>query len=200
MQITLNEEEIKDAIDAYVRNQISVATSQRVSVDLKAGRGENGFTAILDIRPNTVAETASPPTKPISGFRSTTAPVEDAKDPSQEAAKPRGLKIGTKGKPASVPVEEPLTSEEPAAEPEPEPEADNATAEADDAEELAEEASEEAGPARNPFAGDTAYAEAEEDSDEVADETPEEAPEPTAEVSSIFGAPKPRKPIFAIGK
>lgn len=50
MQITLNQDEIIDAVVAYVHGQISVAPNQKIEVDLKAGRGENGFTATLDIR------------------------------------------------------------------------------------------------------------------------------------------------------
>lgn len=52
MQITLNQDEIIDAIIGYVHSQIAVAPNQKIEVDLKAGRGENGFTATLDIRPN----------------------------------------------------------------------------------------------------------------------------------------------------
>lgn len=50
MQITLNQEEIQSAIDTYVRDQITIADDQEISIDLRAGRGENSFTAILNIR------------------------------------------------------------------------------------------------------------------------------------------------------
>lgn len=51
MQITLNQDEIVDAITNYVRGQIAITSNQQIAVDLRAGRGENGFTATLDIRP-----------------------------------------------------------------------------------------------------------------------------------------------------
>lgn len=51
MQITLDENEIHDAIRAYVRGQITIADSQHIDIDMKAGRAENGFTATLNIRP-----------------------------------------------------------------------------------------------------------------------------------------------------
>lgn len=51
MQITLSQDEIEHAIIGYVRRQITIAEDQKIEVDLKAGRGENGFTATLDIRP-----------------------------------------------------------------------------------------------------------------------------------------------------
>ena len=50
MQITLNQDEILEALEAYVRNQIVIAPDHSIEIDLKAGRGENGFTATLDIR------------------------------------------------------------------------------------------------------------------------------------------------------
>jgi len=49
MQITLNERELLSAIEDYVRSRINIAPSQRLEIDLKAGRGDNGFSAILDI-------------------------------------------------------------------------------------------------------------------------------------------------------
>lgn len=51
MQITLNQDEIIDAVKAYVRSQINIASNQDIVIDLRAGRGENGFTATLDIVP-----------------------------------------------------------------------------------------------------------------------------------------------------
>ena len=51
MQITLNQDEILVAIETYVRSQINIADNQEISIDLKAGRGENGYSATLDIRP-----------------------------------------------------------------------------------------------------------------------------------------------------
>lgn len=50
MQIILDQTEIEQAIDAYVRSQISINDDQEVVIELKAGRGDNGFSATLDIR------------------------------------------------------------------------------------------------------------------------------------------------------
>ena len=50
MQIVLEEDEILAAIDAYVRTQVNIADNQTISVDMKAGRGEHGFSATLEIR------------------------------------------------------------------------------------------------------------------------------------------------------
>ena len=65
MQITLNHEEIEDAIETHVRGAISIAPNQEVTIDLKAGRGDNGFSAILDIRPSTRPSTRPPGTRAI---------------------------------------------------------------------------------------------------------------------------------------
>lgn len=60
MQITLNHDEILEALDAYVRTQIAIAPGQQVTIDLKAGRGENGFSATLDIVPAARSKTVIP--------------------------------------------------------------------------------------------------------------------------------------------
>ncbi|MBL1322187.1 MAG: hypothetical protein COA63_014180 [Methylophaga sp.] len=56
MQITLNEEEIFDAIKTYVRKQIKIHDDQEIDIDFKAGRKENGHTATLTIRNKGEAE------------------------------------------------------------------------------------------------------------------------------------------------
>jgi hypothetical protein len=52
MQVILSQDEIISALEQYVRNQISIKDGQTILIDLKAGRGENGFTANLDIQQN----------------------------------------------------------------------------------------------------------------------------------------------------
>ncbi|MCA8869074.1 MAG: hypothetical protein KDA67_10520 [Rhodobacteraceae bacterium] len=68
MQITLNQDEILTAIENYVRSQINIADNQRSEIDLKAGRGEYGFTATLDIVPaDMIRETAPEAATPSKG-------------------------------------------------------------------------------------------------------------------------------------
>lgn len=50
MQITLNQDEIHEAVENYVRSQITIAPNQTISIDFTAGRGANGLSATLDIR------------------------------------------------------------------------------------------------------------------------------------------------------
>lgn len=55
MQITLDQTEIHEAVENYVRSQIALAPNQTVAIDFTAGRGEKGLTATLDIRTAAVA-------------------------------------------------------------------------------------------------------------------------------------------------
>ena len=76
MQVILVQDEIMSALESYVRNQITVNANQKIVIDLKAGRGENGFSATLDIQP---ADKAA--TNPVNGTavtidRSSFVPVQ----------------------------------------------------------------------------------------------------------------------------
>ena len=51
MQITLNQDEIETALRNYVNQQVNIREGQEITIDLKAGRGENGFSATIDIVP-----------------------------------------------------------------------------------------------------------------------------------------------------
>ena len=94
MQITLNQDEIETALRRYVNDQVNIREGHEITIDLKAGRGENGFSATIDIVPagsGTPVKTPEPasPTKPvtISKVRSTTsAPVPDGPETAQEGA------------------------------------------------------------------------------------------------------------------
>ncbi len=51
MQLTLNQSEITQAITAYIRNAVSVNDGMEIRIDLKATRGDQGHSAIVDIVP-----------------------------------------------------------------------------------------------------------------------------------------------------
>jgi hypothetical protein len=78
MQITLNQDEIEEAIDAYVRGQITIGSNQQISIDLRAGRGDNGFSATLEIK----ARKAATPT-----------PVKRSADVEPIQARPRAVEV-----------------------------------------------------------------------------------------------------------
>src|SRR5690606_26041365 len=49
MQITLDQDEIHQAVESYVRSQINIARNQSIEIDFTAGRGPNGLSATLKI-------------------------------------------------------------------------------------------------------------------------------------------------------
>ncbi len=49
MKIELNDSEIKDAVAAYVATQGVSTEDKDVQVTLRAGRGENGYTAEIEV-------------------------------------------------------------------------------------------------------------------------------------------------------
>lgn len=57
MQITFVQDEIEAAVIAYLHNQIALQPNQEIKVDLRAGRGENGFSATVDVRPPELSRT-----------------------------------------------------------------------------------------------------------------------------------------------
>lgn len=112
MQIILTQDEILEALEAAVRTQIAIAEGQSVSIELKAGRGENGFSATLDIVPaaraNLRATTVSAPVTPMSQTAPAAAAVQAPKaSPFKAAPKAQSPE------PAPEPVaESPETPEE----------------------------------------------------------------------------------------
>ena len=65
MQITLNQEEIEIALKNYVNEQVNIREGHEINIDLKAGRGENGFSATIDIVPAGVTKPAQPVQKTL---------------------------------------------------------------------------------------------------------------------------------------
>ena len=79
MIITLVHEEITEALKDYANKVIQVGPDREINIDLKAGRGENGYTATLDIVPKRSAS--------ISDFsKSTAAPVKEVAVEAPEPA------------------------------------------------------------------------------------------------------------------
>ena len=119
MQITLIQSEIEQALKNYINDIMSVKDGMEIEIQLKATRGEEGTTAIIDIVPQ----------KPKAPRGSRTSGEIPAKpEPVKAAAAP------VKAEPAQA-----------VAEADPAPVAESvAEAEADDAEQVAEQAQEPA--------------------------------------------------------
>lgn len=85
MQITLNQDEINDAIEAYVRSQINIADNQSVDIEFNSGRAPNGPTATLNIKTRAAAMSNKPTSiKPVT--RSISSTPEDRVAPEEEPA------------------------------------------------------------------------------------------------------------------
>ena len=116
MQITLIQSEIEQALKNYINDIMSVKDGMEIEIQLKATRGEEGTTAIIDIVPQ----------KPKASRGGRTSGEVPAKAEPAKAAAP------AKAEAAQV-----------VAEAAPEPVAESvAEAEADDAEQVAEQAQE----------------------------------------------------------
>lgn len=74
------------AIETFVRSQIVVSQNQKITIELKAGRGENGYSAILDIVPSkaTTRSTPAPGAVNTPTKAAITETPEDRKEPSDE--------------------------------------------------------------------------------------------------------------------
>lgn len=96
MQITLTQAEIEQAISNFVTEQVNIREGHTLDIELKAGRGPEGYTATIDIvaptdtvvprRPavktETVAKAASEPEPETPD--TTTAAVEEEQTGNQE--------------------------------------------------------------------------------------------------------------------
>lgn len=58
--ITIDQEEIETAIKNHVRSKVSIAEGQDVAIEMKAGRGDNGFSATIEIGATLQTNTAKP--------------------------------------------------------------------------------------------------------------------------------------------
>jgi hypothetical protein len=100
MQITIVETEIKTAIRNHILGLISVREDMKIDIDLRATRGQEGFTAIVDILPEDpsgskpkikteapvdVASEASVKTEPAAPKAATKAVVEEVAEILAEA-------------------------------------------------------------------------------------------------------------------
>ena len=77
---------IFDALETYVRDRISIKKSQSVEIDLKAGRGENGYSATIDIVSGT-NKTVSVNTKTPTASKSILDEIEEdfsSEDPEED--------------------------------------------------------------------------------------------------------------------
>lgn len=85
MQITLNQDEIHEAVAAYINNQIAIQPTQSISIDFTMGRTPNGLTASIDIRASKGSPVAAQ-TAQAARTNVKSAPVTPAAAPEAEAS------------------------------------------------------------------------------------------------------------------
>lgn len=83
MQIILEEHEIKAALVAYANSIVQVKDDQEISIDMKAGRGDNGYTATLSIQPK--PQPVATGTKPRAAIKPTAVETTQAAEPKPVA-------------------------------------------------------------------------------------------------------------------
>lgn len=89
MQITLVQTEIETAIRNYIHSQIVVKDGMKIDIILKATRGDEGTTAIIDITPENQATTPTPVVAPAltaiqKKVSTPVPPIVKVEEPKQE--------------------------------------------------------------------------------------------------------------------
>lgn len=100
MKIQLDQNEIEQAIKAYINEQVTIKPGQRIDLAFTAGRGERGLTVDVDITTDTMAAAAAP-TGPVKRAAPETTPAA----PTQAAPVERvngKIVASTTAKPAPV--------------------------------------------------------------------------------------------------
>lgn len=96
LEITIDQNEIETAIRNHIGTLLTVNEGQHVNISLKAGRGENGFSATIEIgaapstQPSTVQAQPETPAPVVTGpFKrkaaTTTAPAQEASQATAQA-------------------------------------------------------------------------------------------------------------------
>lgn len=94
MQIIIDQQDIEQAIKNFIGTQVTIREGQEVTIDLKAGRGDNGYSATIEIG----APVNKAPTGPVN------------RTPVASPAKQKVVVAETKPEPVEPsPVSEPAT-------------------------------------------------------------------------------------------
>ena len=88
MQITLVQTEIETAIRNYIHSQIVVKEGMKIDIILKATRGDEGTTAIIDITPEGQVPASAAPAPVAAPVQKKVVPVVAAVPAQTKAAEP----------------------------------------------------------------------------------------------------------------
>ena len=115
MQITLVQAEIEQALTEYIHRQINVREGMHIEIDLAATRGQQGFTAMIDIVPDVAPPAATPVVRPA--MRNITRTKEASASVLGVSAAPVAVEVPVQQElPIEVPAVEEAKAETPAVE------------------------------------------------------------------------------------
>lgn len=112
MQITLVQTEIEAALRAYILSQINIRDGMKIDITLKATRGDEGTTAIIDITPEgepapqPVAAPAVTKVTPVTRVKQVT---QEAKESPKESTAAEGTDSSTQSAGATTQAAEPAS-------------------------------------------------------------------------------------------
>lgn len=120
MQIIIVQSEIESAIRDFVKSQINISEGMEITISLKAGRGDDGYSATIDITPQTAEKQipATPAKRELPKAVAQVQPVApvivapepepavEAGEPGQTAAPAKSGLFANLGKPTNTKVEE----------------------------------------------------------------------------------------------
>ena len=89
MQITINQNEIEQAITEYIESQVQLKDDQKITIDLKASRGPEGFTANIDIVKGAEKRRVTDSSVSIKDTPATKAEADKKSTPKAETETPK---------------------------------------------------------------------------------------------------------------
>ena len=117
MQITLVQAEIEQALTEYIHRQINVREGMHIEIDLAATRGQQGFTAMIDIVPDDAPPLAVSTPTPRPAMRNITRTKEASASVLGVSAAPVAVEVPVQQElPIEVPAVEEAKAETPAVE------------------------------------------------------------------------------------
>ena len=110
MKIYLDENEIITALQTFAESQINIAPNHKIDVEMKAGRGDNGYSATLTIVPNLGAKPAkvtrsvAPEPEAVEEVATPEPEVVDEDPPTKVSKLKLGKKVVTEPEEEEAPV------------------------------------------------------------------------------------------------
>lgn len=115
LEITIDQNEIETAIRNHVGNMLTIRDGQNVSISLKAGRGENGFSATIEIGGS--AQTDKQPEQQTAAAPTVTGPFKRGLKAAQTQAEPEASQKPVETTPIKTATDAQTTGSEEQADP-----------------------------------------------------------------------------------